>query len=149
MGSRPTAPTWSPAVFVWLGRLDLPTQNQRTLRGSNRIAYLGTPAKRAEAEVDHHDLATRGWIQHRHAHGGVQLDPTTATGHSVRAGVMGHYARVECVRIFADEQGLSHFEDVELDLERQHVADGVPRSSSRGRSPLRASRSSSKWAVKS
>jgi hypothetical protein len=39
---------------------------------------------------------------------------------------MGHYARVEYVRIFADEQGLSHFEDVELDLRRQHVADGLP-----------------------
>jgi steroid delta-isomerase-like uncharacterized protein len=33
---------------------------------------------------------------------------------------------VKYVRIFADEQGLSHFEDVELDLKRQHVADGVP-----------------------
>jgi hypothetical protein len=39
---------------------------------------------------------------------------------------MGHYARVKYVRIFADEQGLPHFEDVELDLERQHVADGLP-----------------------
>jgi hypothetical protein len=35
-------------------------------------------------------------------------------------------APVKYVRIFADEQGLSHFEDVELDLKRQLVADGVP-----------------------
>jgi hypothetical protein len=33
---------------------------------------------------------------------------------------------VKYVRIFAGEQGRSHFEDVELDLKRQHVADGVP-----------------------
>jgi quercetin dioxygenase-like cupin family protein len=33
---------------------------------------------------------------------------------------------VKSVRTFADEQGLSHLEDVELDFKRQHVADGLP-----------------------
>jgi hypothetical protein len=33
---------------------------------------------------------------------------------------------VKYVRIFADEQGLSHFADAELDLRRHRVADGVP-----------------------
>jgi hypothetical protein len=41
-------------------------------------------------------------------------------------GEIGHYAPVKYVRIFADEQGRSHFEDVELDLKRQRVAEGVP-----------------------
>jgi hypothetical protein len=52
--------------------------------------------------------------------------PTMTTDHSARAGETGHYAPVKYVRIFADEQGLSHFEDVELDLKRRLVADGVP-----------------------
>jgi hypothetical protein len=52
--------------------------------------------------------------------------PTMTTDHSAGAGEIRHYAPVKYVRIFADEQGLSHFEDVELDLKRRHVADGVP-----------------------
>jgi hypothetical protein len=59
---------------------------------------------------------------------------------------MGHYARVKYVRIFADEPGLSHFEDVELDLKRQHVAAGLPPLQLAG--PLAASgvRFVSNWA---
>jgi hypothetical protein len=41
-------------------------------------------------------------------------------------GPIGHDAPVKYVRIFADEQDMSHFADAELDLRRHRVADGVP-----------------------
>jgi hypothetical protein len=82
--------------------------------------------QRAQAKVDHHDLESRGWVPHRRAQGGVHLEPHHDNRSLGACGEIGHPAPVKYVRIFADEQGLSHFEDVELDLKRQHVTDGVP-----------------------